>query len=405
VVFKLAFPTANMASRFAFHRCLSLMPMEAEDKFDTRTDQRGSGPWMLRKWESSLGYIYDRKPDWHVKKGQPLLDTIDLRLISEYATRRAQFVAGNLWNVPINGPDILSTKQEQPKVSMYADQFPWGGQNHLSFGWVPGNPWGDVRVRRAVSMVIDRDAWIDAFYNVANFERAGLPMDARWNSHYFADDIKYWLDPKPASSKLGEGAQYFKYNPDEATKLMRAAGFNQPLKSLAIIAGAGNTQVTALHAMLQDSKLFDLAVTSMPNSEHNIKIYNNTGSFEGISMQMNHGVRGDIDQYLSTRWSPGGASGTQSMFPEVFPWYKKAQDLVTAQRKELDAKKRDVILEELQKELAIQMPTVPYPGAANGFSLAWPQLANFNVLTTQTGGDNPSGVWPMFWYDETKKPA
>jgi peptide/nickel transport system substrate-binding protein len=405
VVFKLAFPTANMASRFAFHRCLSLLPVEAEDKFNARIDQRGSGPWMLRKWEPSLGYTYDRNPTWHMRKGQPFLDTIDLRLITEYAARRAQLVAGNLWNVPINGPDILATKQEQPKLSLYADAFPWGGQNHLSFGWVPNNPWGDVRVRRAISMLIERDSWIDAFYNVSSFEKAGLPMDARWNSHYFADDKKFWLDPKPANSKLGEGAQYFKYNPTEATKLIRAAGFNDKIKAPAIIAAAGSTQVTSLHGMLQDSGLFDLAITSLTNSEHNIKIYNNTGVFEGISMQMNHGVRGDIDQYLSTRWSPGGASGTQSMFPEVFPWYRKAQDLLTAQRKELDEKKRLGILEELQKELAIQMPTVPYPGAANGFSLAWPQLANFNLLTTQTGGDNPAGVWPVFWYDESKKPA
>jgi ABC-type transport system substrate-binding protein len=360
---------------------------------------------MLRKWEPSLGYTYDRKPDWHVKKGQPYLDTIEMKLITEYAQRRAQLVAGNLWNVDINGPDILTTKREQPKLAMYANPFPWGGQNHLSFGWVAGNPWGDVRVRRAMSMVIDRDAWIDAFYNVSVFEKEGLPMDARWNSHYFADDKKYWLDPKPASSKLGEGAQYFKFDVAEATKMMRAAGINQPIKSQAIQAAPGNTQVASLHGMIQDSKLFDLSISSLPNSEHNIKIYNNTGNFEGVSMQMNHGVRGDIDQYLSTRWSPGGASGTQSMFPEVFPWYRKAQDLITAQHKELDEKKRLGILEELQKELAIQMPTVPYPGAANGFSLAWPQLANFNVLTTQTGGDNPMGVWPTFWYDESKKQA
>ena len=91
------------------------------------------------------------------------------------------------------------------------------------------------------------------------------------------------------------------------------------------------------------------------------------------------------------------------MFPEVFPWYRKAQDLITQQRQELDEKKRLGILEELQKELAIQMPTVPYPGAANGFSLAWPQLANFNVFWTQS--DEPSTVWPNYWNNESKKPV
>jgi len=91
------------------------------------------------------------------------------------------------------------------------------------------------------------------------------------------------------------------------------------------------------------------------------------------------------------------------MFPEVFPWYRKIQDLIDAQRRELDEKKRLGILEQLQKELALQMPTVPYPGAANGFSLAWPQLANYAVFKTQA--DPESVIWTRNWYDESKKPA
>jgi peptide/nickel transport system substrate-binding protein len=406
IVFRLAFPTANMASRFAFHRCLSFLPVEAEDKFDPRTDQRGSGPWMLRKWEPSVGYTYDRNPNWPVRKGEPFLDTITLRLVTDPAQRRAQLVAGNLWTIlPANivAEDVLAVKREQPKLNMYANQYPWGAQNHLSFGWVPGNPWGDVRVRRAVSLVLDRDIWIDTFYNVGNFEKQGLPMDARWNTHYFADDKRYWLDPKPTNSKLGEGAQYFKHDPAEATKLMRAAGFSQPIRLPAIVVTPATNQVTALHGMLKESGLFDLPITTLPVPEHDVKIYNSRGVFEGLSMAMNHGVRGDIDQYLSTRFSPGGASGTQSMFPEVFPWYRKAQDLITAQRRELDDKKRLGILEELQKELAIQMPTVPYPGAANGFSVAWPQLANFGVFSSQA--DPESTIYTHLWNDDSKKPA
>ena len=119
--------------------------------------------------------------------------------------------------------------------------------------------------------------------------------------------------------------------------------------------------------MLQGSGLFDLTIKSLTTNEYTQQVYNGTGKFEGIAMLQNQGVRGDIDQYLSTRWSPGGASGTQSMFPEVYDWYKKSQDLVTAQRKELDEKKRQTILQDLQKELAVQMPTIPWPGAANGF--------------------------------------
>jgi ABC-type transport system substrate-binding protein len=413
VVVKLAFPIAAMVSRFAFHRFLSILPKEADGGFNPQTDQRGSGPWMLRKWEPSVGYTYDRKPDWHLRKGTPNFDTLELRLITEAAQRRAQLNTGGLWMLPgpannesrsaggsIDPTEVVGAKKEQPKLNMYDDGYPWGGPNHLAFGFA--DPlWQDARARRALSMVIDRDLWIEANYNVAAFEAEGLPMDMRWNSHYCADDAAFWLDPK--GKELGEGAQYFQYNVAEAKKLMQAAGHNAAIKMPGIVSGAGNNQITSLHGMIQASGLFDVAITSIPAAEYNQRVYNGSGKHEGLAMAQNMGVRGDIDQYLSTRWSPGGATGTQTMFPEVYPWYKKAQDLVTAQRQELDEKKRLTILADLQKELALQMPTVPYPGAANGFSVAWPQLANFGVFRAVY--DYESIIWTRYWYDESKKQA
>jgi len=413
VVVKLAFPIAGMVSRFAFHRFLSILPKEADGGFNPQIDQRGSGPWMLRKWEPSVGYTYDRKPDWHLRKGTPYFDTIELRLITEAAQRRAQLNTGGLWVLPgpannesrsaagsIDPTEVVGAKKEQPKLNMYDDGYPWGGPNHVAFGFADAL-WQDARVRRALSMVIDRDLWIEANYNVAAFEAEGLPMDMRWNSHYCADDAAFWLDPK--GKDLGEGAQYFQFNVAEAKKLMQAAGHNAAIKMQGLVQGAGNNQITSMHGMIQASGLFDVAITSIPAAEYNQRVYNGSGKHEGLAMAQNMGVRGDIDQYLSTRWSPGGASGTQTMFPEVYPWYKKAQDLVTAQRQELDDKKRKTILADLQKELALQMPTVPYPGAANGFSLAWPQLANFGVFRAVY--DYESTIWTRYWNDESKKPA
>ena len=60
------------------------------------------------------------------------------------------------------------------------------------------------------------------------------------------------------------------------------------------------------------------------------------------------------------------------------------------------------MLEDLQKEMALQMPTVPHPGAS-GFTLAWPHLANFGVFTPRSAQTPVIETWPRYWYDESKK--
>jgi hypothetical protein len=53
--------------------------------------------------------------------------------------------------------------------------------------------------------------------------------------------------------------------------------------------------------------------------------------------------------------------------------------------------------------MASQMPAVPWPGIANGFSLAWPWFGNFNLLTPKSTITAPSETWPNYWFDAAKK--
>jgi len=69
---------------------------------------------------------------------------------------------------------------------------------------------------------MDRNAWIDAFYNVSNFQKDGLPVDTRWNSALPSDFVDMWLDPQ--GKEFGPNAMYYQHNLEEAKKLMAAAG-------------------------------------------------------------------------------------------------------------------------------------------------------------------------------------
>jgi peptide/nickel transport system substrate-binding protein len=396
---KFATPVANALSIFAFQRYMWLLPREAESGFDSRKDSRGSSAWNLTKWEPSVGFTYERNPTWHIKPA--FTAGLDIKIIPEYAARRAQLEAGNLWYTIIRSEDIIATKQTQPKLNMYADPFPEARRNIIGFSYLPESPFHDVRVRRAVSMLIERDAWVDAFYNVSRFEKEGLEVDARWDSHYMAGEPPFWIDPK--GNDLGEGAKYFQFNAAEAKKLIEASGVKTPMK----MPGAFSTayqienQVQSLTEMLNGSGFFDITLAGYDNQTYNSTYHHAQGKHEGFVMGHSMCQSGDIDNHISCRYAVG--SGTRVVVPEVYSWYQKAQDLMVKQRSELDPKKRLTILNDLQKELALQMPTVPWPGAANGFSLAWPYMANYGILNPRSIITAPAEVWPSYWYDETKK--
>ena len=76
-------------------------------------------------------------------------------------------------------------------------------------------PFSDVRVRRAMSMAIDRKGIIDAVYEGVGAINPAMPAA-----------LKEWSIPM---AELGEGAQYYRYDPTAAKKLLAEAGYPQGL--------------------------------------------------------------------------------------------------------------------------------------------------------------------------------
>ncbi len=401
VVFKMAFPMAAVELRFAYQRYLYVLPVDAESKFDAKVDARGSGPFTLTKNTPSVGYEFRRNPSWHIS-GLPYLEGINTTFINDYAQRVAQLKAGNLWASDVRQEDVISVKREQPKLAMYAQPFPPSRPDNIGFSQLPGSPFLDVRVRRAMSMMVDREAWIDVFYNVAAFRKEGLPVESRWHSHFGAGEAPFWHNPQ--GKELGEGAQYFQLNVAEAVKMIKAAGHEKITAPMQFEAPVGERFAQVFAGMFNDSGVFNISLTPLTSADHTRIIHTGKGQFEGLGSRFAPGAGGDIDQYLSTRFNVPAADF--NMFKEPIP---KIQPLVEAQRKELDAKKRLDILFQLEKEMALQMPTLPHAGIANGFDIAWPHLANFNAFSTNSPGANIAGqtaaadVWIHYWYDKSKQ--
>ena len=94
-------------------------------------------------------------------------------------------------------------------------------------------PFNDVRVRRAVSHAVDRQAVIDAVYLKGR-------ADARPSAGASPSGLR-------ASTSSGPGAQYYRHDPKEARRLLAEAGFPQGLKTQLNVTGGYGVR---LHRLL-----------------------------------------------------------------------------------------------------------------------------------------------------------
>ena len=173
---------------------LYVAPTEGEDQIDLRSEMRGTGPFRLDELQTGILARYSKNPDWY-EDGHPFLDGMEYRFIGEQSVIDTQFEAKKLWESGANTlpTDILRLKDEHPELLMMQDM------PRLSPGGYPMNLGtafaGDERLRRAASMVIDRDAMIRAVYSTRTWEDRGIEVPLIWDGH-LSSNAATWIDPK-----------------------------------------------------------------------------------------------------------------------------------------------------------------------------------------------------------------
>src|SRR3954470_17421566 len=286
---------------------IAILPKEADGGFDPRGDMIGTGPFSLAKYEPSVRFSMKRNANFW-DPDAALVDSVEVPIVSEYAASIAQFKAGNIYSFGayitgpnIKGEDVLQVKQDAPKALIYQGDF-GAGQSattsplYMSFGYLPKSPFNDERVRRAVSMSLDRDLYIDTFFNVSKFEASGLPVDTRWSTALPGNREGWWIDPK--AKDFGPNGTYFQHNLDEAKKLMAAAGFANGIpNNKSNYVTSMQLPDVARHAQVIDGMAKDIGINSSVNSlgypQEYAAIRDGKGKYEGWGY----------------KYTPGGAGG------------------------------------------------------------------------------------------------
>ena len=402
VEFKLQYPYAPFLSAMAYSRYLQVMPRESEGGYDPRNETRSGGPWILDNYQRSVAFQMRKNPDYW-DANNVLLNGFDIPIIPEYAAGLAQFRAKKIWSFAVRQEEIIQLKKDLPELAL--DQAAFGRTCWMTyFGQKPGTPFADDRVRRAASMLLDRDLWIDTFYNVSQFRAEGYPTEVRYHSHISSGWEGLWVDPK--SDAMGEGKANFTKNVAEAKKLLEAAGFTSPIESEIAWIATGQYGTTfpknaeVIKGMLEESGLFKLKqVNPDYQTDYLPKYYFAKGDFNGIAVGATTQYP-EVDQFLYAYYHSKGARQKTSFQGTTID--QKSDDMIDAQRKELDAGKRAQMIKDWQKYTATKMPMIPYPGQSPAFSLFWPWVGNYGVFRawdTESGRDTTE---TKLWFDKSK---
>jgi len=418
VVVKLAYPAGFILQRFAnmFAGELgAIYPKESGTTFDPARDQIGTGPFELEEFQPSVRVVHKRFEEyWDENHG--FFDRIEVPLLVDPPAQLAQLNTGAVSTVNVAPELALQTKKDTPDLAMYQwlNATMTTGVGGWRFGWLPidgkPSPFLDERVRQAISMSIDRATHLDTLLNVSNFQAAGLPMRAYWNSCQGAGVPDAWLDPEDVAN-FGENARFYQYDIAEARKLVEAAqadyGGPFPAITSRFNAASYGPAYEQEHQVLDqyvrelglevETKGIDYGLDWIPN------FATQRGDFGGVvsgggALTSEH----PIDYYLWRFYSlTGGTSGM--IYGGSFKPDPEVDGLIEKARGEFDTEKLIETIHELQRFLAGKMYFVPPPGRADTIDLAWPAIRNFRTFqgdTRYVTFDAP-GIG-NYWYDDTK---
>jgi peptide/nickel transport system substrate-binding protein len=308
----------------------------------------GTGPWMLDSYRPNVGLTYVRNPAYFMA-GLPYIDRIEATVDEDNASRMAAFLSGKYdlgWEFPgtvarVDWVQIKGTLAQR-RPNLKTAEFPSPVMNHISMR-TDQKPFSDVRVRRAMSLAIDRKGIIDSAY-----EGVGVMNPP------VAAALKEWSIP---FDKLGDGAKYYKYDPAEAKRLLAAAGYPNGFPGTMCFTTYGTPVLVDIMQMVQkDLKAVGIDV-KIDQKEYGAYIATCFyGKFDSMTFGPQTGFL-EPDNFLFGQYYPEELKNQSHINDPV------VADMLVRQRRTLDPIKRREVIYDIQRHLALQQYYVQMPSA------------------------------------------
>ncbi len=281
-----------------------------------------------------------------------------------------------------------------PDVNTYRGSYTNNNYNFF-FNTTAASPFVDPRIRRALSMAIDRDTYAEITTESDRFAAAGVPLDVVLPNYIGAGWGVYWLDPK--GKDLGDGGKYYQHNVAEAKKLLSAAG--KPTLNLRSPWAAQNLEeklISALFGMLAEAdikcklEVVDYQTLFLP------KVTFGRGDFDGDLAIQTSAANADPALTLLKHWY-SGSSSTRANYKD--PEQKQIDATIDMAMKEFDSQKYLNLIHDAQRQLALWQPGVVVGSNYAPLTPVWPWVKNWDVFKASATGTGLLDVW----VDDTKK--
>jgi peptide/nickel transport system substrate-binding protein len=355
-------PFAPFLNHLAASTYVGILPREVEEKFKdfNRPEAMiGSGPFMLKSYQKGSQIAFERNPDYYLK-GQPYLDGVVIEITPDSAARTSLLRAGkvdmgHMWGFMVP-EEAKSVKQTNPEMVMTPTMVLGSGKLYFRTDQPPFN---DVRVRRAISLSIDRKGWNDSLHAGEGCVDAG-PVPCA---------LTEWKLPAakmdPAKAKYLTG-----YDPREAKRLLAEAGFPNGF-STPMFHWPGYAPPWRTYYDLAADDLGKIGVTVEFKPEEYGKYITTTylGKFEKMAMGP-QAPGNEIDDWLYSAFYPEQPHNRSHVADA------ELNKMLVAQRRELDPKKRLAIVHDIQRYLADKAYYVYFPTPPQYITHA-PQVKGF----------------------------
>lgn len=372
VVFKLNQPYSPLPIMLASPSYLWIYPKEVKaGAYDPTKTVIGTGPFLWDGYDVGVAIRFKKNPDYF-RPGLPYLDEVTMNIVKDTQARLGQLRSGALHLSTEDSRNFESIKSVRSQVRgiEYAPLGFW----HIYFQSLDPNspthdaksPFNDVRVRRAVSMALDRDAILNIVY-----QGHGV-----WNN---LPPVGMLGSIDPRSSEIGEAGKYFKKDVGQAKQLLAEAGypngFETKLNYVLTVFGDVYQQQVELAANMLKGVGINATLTGIDYAS-NYLAKSILGDSEGMTIAPET-LFFDPDEWLfSLLHSSSRRNRVQIKDSEI-------DRLIAAERKETDQAVRASIVNDITRRNADQMYYVPTV-LASAFAVSQPEVQGF-ALGSPTG--------------------